>query len=177
MPAQYRWALSGPTSEQLWRNHAYTGLANIDAGLTADVQLLANDGTGLIGYGLPDVGSPDVAGNNYFTGTIWNTWRPMAAHRTLRYLEIELFAAAGKNWSGRFAGDFPEFGQADPMLASLGTGLTFDAGSLPVFNRWRPQSRVLQDLQISVRMPFYLHGITGEDAFGARFVIGVSERF
>ncbi|KPP98387.1 MAG: Aminopeptidase N [Bacteroidetes bacterium HLUCCA01] len=177
MPAQYRWAVGGPTSEQLWRNHAYTGLANIDAGLTADVQLLANDGTGLLGYGLPDVGSPDVAGNNYFTGTIWNTWRPMAAHRTLRYLEIELFAAAGKSWSGRFAGDFPEFGQADPMLASLGTGLTFDAGSLPVFNRWRPQSRVLQDLQISVRMPFYLHGITGEDAFGARFVIGVSERF
>lgn len=177
MPAQYRWALSGPTAEQLWRNHAFTGLANIDTGLTDDLQLLANDGTGLIGYGLSGIGSPDVAGNNYFTGTIWNTWRPFAASRTLRLMELELFAAAGKSWVGTFAGDFPEFGSADPMLASLGTGVTFDVGALPVFNRWRPQSRLLQDLQVSVRMPFYMNGLAGQDDFGARFVIGVSERF
>jgi hypothetical protein len=59
----------------------------------------------------------------------------------------------------------------------MGTGLVFDVGALPVFDRWRPQSRILQELQLSVRMPFYLHGLQGQDDFGARFVIGVSERF
>jgi hypothetical protein len=177
MASQYRWALSGPTGEQLWRNHAHWGIANLDAGLTQDLNLLANDGTGLIGYGLAGIGSPDVAGNNYFTGTIWNTWRPMAAHRTLRFVELELFAAVGKSWNGSFGGDFPEFGSDNPMLASVGTGVTWDVSALPVFDRWRSQSRLVRDLQLSVRMPFFLNGITGEDEFGARFVIGVSERF
>lgn len=177
MPSQYRWALSGPTGDQIWRNYAHSGIANINAGLTEDLNLLANDGTGLIGYGLSGIGSPDMAGNNYFTGTIWNTWRPMAAHRTLRNLEIELFAATGKSWVGDWIGDFPEFGETNPILASMGTGVTFDLGALPIFNRYRPQSRFLQDLQVSVRMPFYMNGLVNENDFGARFVIGVSERF
>lgn len=177
MPTQWRWALSGPTGEQLWRNHAYWGIANIDSDFTRDNNLLANDGTGLIGYGLPGVNSPDLAGNNYFTGTLWFTNQPFAASQIFKNLSLELFTGAGKSWNGHLVDDFPDFNEFNPLLASVGTGLVFDVGALPVFDRWRPQSRFLQELQLSVRMPFYLHGLQGQDEFGARFVIGVSERF
>lgn len=177
MPGQWRWALSGPTGEQMWNNIAHWGIANINADATHDLNLFANDGTGLIGYALSDIGSPDVAGNNYFTGTLWNTWQPFAAHQTLRLLEVELFSAIGKNWVGGMVSDMPNMGTSDPILASLGTGITFDAGSLPILSRWKPQSRFLQELQLSIRMPFFLNGLQGHDDWGARFVIGVSESF
>lgn len=177
MPTQWAWSVSGPTGEQLWNNYAYWGTANIDAGLTRDIHLAANDGTGLIGYAIPGIGSPDVAGNNFFTGTVWNTWQPFAADRTLRLLELELFAATGKSWNGGFFYDMPSMDSSDPLLASIGTGATFDVGSLPVLSRWRSQSKFLQDLQVSIRMPFFLNGLTGHDDWGARFVIGVSESF
>jgi hypothetical protein len=173
MPTQWLWAVSGPTGEQAWRNDAYWSMANISADLTSEYNLVANDGTGLLGYAIPGIGSPDVAGNNYVTGTIWNNWQPFADHRTLRLLEVELFAAMGKSWMGEFTGYFPDSG----FLASMGTGITFDVSALPVLRRWTPQSKVLQDLQLSVRMPFFLNGITGEDEWGSRFVIGISESF
>lgn len=177
MPTQWRWAVSGPTGEQLWRNDAFWAINNIDARLAPDLNILANDGTGLIGYGLADIGSPDVAGNNYFTGTIWNSWSPFSNNRTLRLLELELFAAMGKSWNGGLASDFPEFNSSDPLLASIGTGVTFNVGGLSAFNRWRPQSKVLQNLQVSVRAPFFLNGLQGENDWGGRFVIGISESF
>jgi hypothetical protein len=177
MPSQWQWALSGPTGEQLWNNYAHWGIANINADATRNLNIFANDGTGLIGYALPGVGSPDIAGNNYFSGTVWNSWQPFAAHRTLKLLELELFSSIGKSWVGGFTSDIPNMSSTNPILASMGAGITFDAGSLPIFNRWKPQSRFLQDLQLSVRMPFFLNGLQSHDDWGARFIIGVSESF
>ncbi|TVQ10402.1 MAG: M1 family peptidase [Balneolaceae bacterium] len=192
MPSQYRWAVSGPTTADLWRNEAYWGIANIDGGFTGHIHLLANDGSGLIGYGLPGIGSPDRPGNNYMTATIWNTFSPFRRGATLlRPMEFELFSGIGKSWTARRFTDFPKLtfgggsgdngdgvnGGSDPILASVGVGVTYDVSALPWLSRWVPQSRLLQNLQLSVRMPFFLNGLQGHDDFGARFVIGVSERF
>ena len=177
MPTQWKWAVSGPTGEQLWNNNAYWAINNIHSSIPTDLNLLANDGAGLLGYGLMDIGSPDIAANNYFTGTIWNSWQPFSENQVLRLLALELFAATGKSWNGTFFRDFPEFSSTNPLLASIGTGVTFDLSSIPALRRWKPQSKLLQDLQLSVRMPFFMNGLQNHNDWGARFVIGVSESF
>ncbi|MEX0773061.1 MAG: M1 family metallopeptidase [Balneolales bacterium] len=179
MPAQYRWAASRPTTEQLWNNETHWSTANIDSDLTQGIHLIANNGNGLLGYGLSGIGSPDELGNNFFSMTIWNTWQPFDGNSSLGLLSFELFSGLGKSWSGGFVDDFPVFDEArqNNIMASMGTGFTYDISSWGAFNRWRSQSKFLQNVEISVRMPFYLHDLQGEDDFGARFVIGISERF
>lgn len=179
MPAQYRWLVSRPTTEQLWNNETYWSTANISSDLTQDFNLAANNGNGLLGYGLAGIGSPDMAGNNFFSMTFWNTWQPFDGNRALGMLSLEVFSGLGKSWFGDFLNDFPVFDDAYPnnIMASLGTGITYDISSWNALNRWRPQSKFLQNLELSVRLPFYLHDLQGEDDFGVRFLFGVSERF
>lgn len=177
MPTQYRFTVSDPSSEQLWNNPTYWGIANLSDRLGDELNLRPNDGGGLLGYTLNAIGSPEIAANNYFAGTIWNTWQPLAAHQTLRHVELELFSGIGKTWNGAFAGDFPAMGTSDPVLASLGVGMVYHVNQLPALSRWRAQSRLVENLSVSVRMPFYMNGLTNDNAFGARFVIGVSESF
>ncbi|MEX0686442.1 MAG: M1 family metallopeptidase [Balneolales bacterium] len=179
MPDQYRWALSRPTTEQLWNNEAWWSTANIHSDMTGEYNLGANNGNGLLGYGLSGIGSPDVAGNNYFSMTMWNTWQPFRRYSRLGSVSIELFSGLGKSWNGDFIGDFPVLDESrqNNFMASVGTGITYDLSSHRILNRWRPQSKFLQNLELSVRMPFYLYDLRGEDDFGARFMIGVSERF
>ncbi|MEX0928185.1 MAG: M1 family aminopeptidase, partial [Balneolales bacterium] len=179
MPRQYRWPVSGPSSEQLWQNETWWSTANISNELVRNLNLLAGNGNGLLGYGLAGIGSPDEFGNNYFSMTIWNTWQPFDGNRGLDPLSFELFSGLGKSWSGDWLDDFPVFDESgqNNILAGIGTGLTYDLASLNAFDRWRPQSRFLQKLSLSIRMPFYLHALQGNDDFGTRFVFGVSEQF
>jgi hypothetical protein len=177
MPSQYRFTVSDPSSEQLWNNEAFWSIANLDTGLMDDLNLRPNDGGGLLGYTLNGRGSPETPGNNYFSGTIWNTWQPLAAHQTLRHLELELFSGIGKTWSGSFVRDIPEFGVNDPILASMGVGVVYNIAELPAIKRRAAQSRVLENLTLSLRIPFFLNEVTNENDFRARFVIGITENF
>ena len=177
MPTQYKFTVSDPSSEQLWNNEALWSIANLDTRLMDGLNLRPNDGGGLLGYTLNGIGSPETPANNYFSGTIWNTWQPLAAHQTLRHLELELFSGIGKTWNGSFVRDIPEFGVNDPILASMGVGVVYNIAELPAIKRRAAQSRVLENLTLSVRMPFFLNEVTNENDFRARFVIGITENF
>lgn len=179
MPSQNRWSVSRPTTEELWNNETYWSTANISSELSQDINLVANNGNGLFGYSLSGIGSPDVLGNNFFSMTIWNEWQLFNESGKLGPLSFELFSGMGKSWVGEFLNDFPVFEDDyhNNIMASLGTGISYDVASLSALNRWRPQSKFIQNLEISFRMPFYLHDLQGEDDFGARFVIGISEQF
>ncbi|MEX0779841.1 MAG: M1 family metallopeptidase [Balneolales bacterium] len=178
MPIQYRWSVSRPTTEEMWNDETYWSTANMSSELTQDLNLAANNGNGLLGYGLTGIGSPDVYGNNFFSMTFWNTWQPFDGKNGLGPVSLELFSGLGKSWSGDFMDDFPVFDENRPnnIMASVGTGIIYDLSSWSAFNRWRPQGHFLQNLEVSVRMPFYLHDLQDEDDFGARFVIGVSRK-
>jgi len=176
LPTQYRFSMAGPTSEQLWENETFTSFYNMVGTQTAnDIHLLAKGGNGLLGYGLSGIGSPDRFGNNYWSATIWNTYAPFKQAP----FNLELFAGAGKSWNGRFFGDMPILGsnKDKSILASIGTGATYDLSALQTFSRWTAQSRFLQKLQLSLRMPFYMHSLNGHDDFKPRLVFGISETF
>ncbi len=182
MPQQYRFNLSEPTAEQLWNNETYTSFYNMVGQETArqDLHLVANGGNGLLGYGLPGIGSPDLANpnnwNNYWSATLWNTWTPFRDAP----LSLELFAGAGKAWEGVFLGDMPLVADDDnkSLLASVGTGMSYDISELNALRKWTAQSEFLQNLELSFRVPFYLHDLSNQhDDFKARFLFGISENF
>ncbi len=182
LPRQFRWNLSEPTTVQLWNNETYTSFFNMVGQETArqDLNLVANGGNGLIGYGLPGIGSPDLQNpenwNNYWSATIWNSWTPLRGAP----LTLELFAGTGKAWEGVFLGDMPVIAddQNKSLLASVGTGMTYDISELDALRRWTAQSKFLQKMQLSLRVPFYMHDLNnGHDEFKARFLFGISESF
>lgn len=178
MPQQYQWDLAGPTTEQLWRNETFTSSFNLIGQETAreDLHLIANGGSGMVGYGIPGIGSPDVAANNYMSATIWNDWSPFSRS----FLTFELFGGIGKSWQGVFLADMPIVGSADNdnLLASAGTGVRYDISQWDLFDRWRPQSKFLQQLELSFRVPFYMHDLQGNnDDLKPRFIFGISENF
>jgi hypothetical protein len=175
LPRQYRFTMSGPTTFGAWENQTFTSASNISNAMYEDLHLLPNAGGGFIGYGLPDIGSPDMAGNHYFALTIWNTVKPFKRQP----LALELFSGLGKSWNGYFASDFPHLGNEDsgPLLASIGAGVQYDVSQLRKLRKWTAQSEFLKNLNVSVRMPFFMNDLRGHDDWAPRFVIGISESF
>ena len=179
LPMQYRWRVSQPTGEEMWQNPTFWSGANIDGDIASDIHLAANRANGLIGYALPDIGTQDVFGNNILTFTIWNSWQPFS-NRYLQPASFELFAGIGRSWNGQFIDDLPKIGdRSNPLLASSGAGFSYKIADLPFLSDWRPQSRFIDGLELSVRVPFYVRDAEFEDDlnFSNRFVIGISESF
>ena len=177
MPVQYRWSVSQPTGEEMWRNQSYWSAANIDSELNEEIQLVANRNNGLIGYAVPGIGSPDVSGNNILTFTLWSDWSPFS-NRYLRPATFELFAGAGRSWHGNFIENMPGFaGSRKNILASSGAGFRYKLADLPFLSDWRPQSRFIDGLELSIRFPFYVREAIIEDEWDTHFVIGISESF
>lgn len=176
MPEQFRFSLATPTTEELWQNQTYWNVANISDALFTEGLLGANNGSGLMGYQLAGIGAPNYRGNNIFSFTIWNEFEFFDTSSALRDLTFELFSGIGKAWNGSFHRDFPDLNDS-PLLASIGAGASYSFQRNRYLQPWRAQSSFLQDLEVSVRIPFYLHDLSNEDDMGFRFMIGVSERF
>ena len=177
MPNQYRWRVSQPTPEEQWNNPAHWSLAHMHSDLTTEAHLTPNRGNGLIGYALQGIGSPDIAGNNILTFTLWNTWSPFSGDY-LGPATLELFAGAGRSWSGNFIDDLPVLGDTGTaLLTSAGAGLSYRLADLPLLSDWRPQSRFIDGLELSIRMPLYLRETDLEDEFTPYLLFGVSESF
>jgi len=176
LPRQYRWTVADPSPAQLWQNETFTSFYNLLGNQTArDLHLVGNGQNGLIGYGLSGIGFPDFAGNNYLTATVWNTYKPI---RKIP-LNLELFSGLGKSWNGVFLSDMPVFGDPDnvPLLFSVGAGASYDVSQINSIRRWTAQSRFLQKLNLSLRVPFYMNNLNQHSNFKPRFVFGLSERF
>ena len=176
LPSQFRWNVSTPTAYQEWQNQTHTSVANIDNTLTNDINLVANGGNGLIGYALDDFTGLDQLNDNYLSFTIWNTIRPV---QKLPEFGLEFFAGAGRSWEGSFFDDMPLIGSSSDelILASMGVGATYDISRTTKIRKWISQSRFLQNLALSIRMPFYFNTANGQDEFDPKFIFGVSERF
>ncbi|TNE72310.1 M1 family peptidase [bacterium] len=178
LPVQYRFTASGPSLDGMWNNPTWFSVANIDASLTNDLHLVPTGNNGLIGYGLSGIGSTDIPGNNHFSAVIWNEWTPFSS-KWMKPTTFEFVTGLGRSWNGNFIDDQP-FGKnsADKtLLASMFVGLSYDAGSLPMFNRWRPQSTFIQNLEFSLRMPFYMNGLQGRSDWNTFLLFGVSNNF
>jgi hypothetical protein len=175
LPKQYEFTMAGPNNVTTWENETFTSFYNISNSLSQDLHLLPNGGGGFVGYGLSGIGSPDRGGNQYFGLTIWNTVRPFKRQP----LELELFSGLGKSWNGYFASDFPGLGNADsdPLLASIGAGIQYDISQWRKLRKWTAQSDFLNDLNLSLRMPFFMNDLQGHDDWQPRFVIGITESF
>lgn len=178
LPAQYRFTQAGPSLEQLWKNHTYWSVANIHPDIIDKLNMYPTGLNGMLGYGMAGVGSPDKAGNNYFTFSIWNDWNPVK-NGLLKPLTLEAFSGLGQSWDGLFINDFPILSKAglNNLLASAGVGASYSFDRFKPFSKWTPQSKFLQDLKLSVRVPFYMHGLQGRDDFGAWFVFGITDSF
>lgn len=177
LPNQYRWRVSQVTPETQWRNPTHWSTANIHSDLTVDTRLTASAGNGLIGYALPDYSISDRFGHNLLTATLWGSWAPFSSN-WLAPATFELFAGAGRSWNGDFLGDLPGIADTrNPMLASSGTGFSYNVSELPFLENWRPQSRFIDGLEISIRMPFYIHDEGLITDFGSSLLFGVSESF
>jgi len=176
MPRQFQWNVSTPTAYQEWQNETQTGIANIDGTFTDDSHLIANGGNGLLGYGLSEFSDLDQLEDNYASFTIWNTFRPI---QRLPQYKMEFFAGAGRSWDGVFFDDMPLVGDTDDdlVLASMGVGAVYDVSEISKIGKWTSQSRFLQNLTLSVRMPFYFNTTNGNDEFDPKFIFGVSESF
>ena len=181
---QYSFTLSGASAEAAWNNQAYWSVANIHPDLINELNLSTHGGNGLIGYAIAD-GSPDTQYvnngnliNNYFNFTIWNTFQPFSGTIT-KPLALELFAGTGQTWSGVLIDDFPIFSgnNRDFFMASTGVGITYDISSLRALNKYAAQSELVNNLKLSLRMPFYMNGLRGEDDFGTWFLFGISDNF
>jgi len=176
LPEQFKFNTSTPTAFQEWQNETHTSVINIDDEFTDDVQLIANSGNGLLGYGLSEFSGLDPLADNYLTFTIWNTFRPV---KRLPQYKMEFFAGAGRSWEGTFFDDMPLIGSGSDelILASMGVGAVYDVSEIRSINRWISQSRFLQNLALSIRMPFYFNTENGNDEFDPKFIFGVSESF
>ena len=73
----------------------------------------------------------------------------------------------------------PVIGNPDneTLLASAGTGIRYDISQWDLFDRWRPQSDFLQNLELSLRVPFYMNDLQGHDDLKPRFIFGITESF
>jgi hypothetical protein len=176
MPTQLRWTIAGPTNYQLWRNETWTGMYNLDNTLLQDAWFIPTS-SGLEGYMHPDNElNPDVGGNNYMLLTFWNTWRPNPRSG----LGFEWYAAAGRSWNGDFldANPFLEGAAVGPdVMISSGIGITFEPQNLAKLRRWVPQSDMLQKMKLSVRMPFFMYDLQGQNDFSPRLLFGISDSF
>lgn len=178
LPNQYRMTASGPSMEGAWNNPTHFAIANISSSFTSNSHLTPMGGNGLLGYGLVGIGSPDIAGNNHFSAVMWNNWSPFTA-KWLSPTTFEFVSGIGRSWDGEFFNDLPfKSNSADKtLLASMFVGLSYDASSLPMFKRWKPQSTFIQNLNFSVRMPFYMNGLQGRSDWNTLLVFGVSNTF
>ncbi len=173
MPVQQRFSVATGSSEDLWRNPAYWSIANMGSGLLDDNILSANSGSGLLGYQLLGVGSPGHIGNFYFAFTFWNSIAPFEPGNALHPLKFEFFSGIGQAWNDSVFRDYPDHG----ILASLGIGMVYGTEQIPQVARWRSESRVLQNLEFSLRVPFYMSNLIGNDDLGFRLMFGITEYF
>lgn len=176
MPTQFQWNVSTPTAYQEWQSETHVSVVNIDNTLTDDLNLIANGGNGLIGYALDDFSGLDQLNENYLTFTIWNSFRPVIR---IPEFKLEFFAGAGRSWSSSFFDDMPLFGSGSDelILASMGIGATYDVSKIDKLGKWISQSRFLQKMALSIRMPFYFNTENGNDEFDPKIIFGVSESF
>ena len=180
LPGQFRSSTFQPSLYGQWGNRAYSGLVNIDAQLRSDLHFNAIQPYGLSGYALAERSPLYYPGEHMLLGTLQGEWRP--ADRLPLYLQ--LFSGIGQDWSsedllrGPLNNISSGYGFDDNRLdASLGIGARFDASELRALNRRIPQSYLLQDLDLSVQMPFFLNDFPGEDDWKPRFLFGVVHQF
>ena len=175
MPMQFQWNTSTPNPYNTWQNETFTSAANISSEATRNLHLLANGANGLIGYGLGEFAALDEFNNHYLTFTIWNTFQPL---RKVPQFNLELFSGMGRSWSGVFVNDMPIVGDPsdDFVLASIGAGATYDLSRLRALRKWTAQSRFLQDFELSLRVPFFMH-LADENLWEPQFVFGVAKNF
>ncbi len=175
---QQLYDLGSGTAIERWENRAYTAIANIDQQFARDARFAYDSGNALSGYSLHAPFQPGLIGNNMLAFSIWQSYRPVLMG-FFRAFEFELFAGTGYAWNGSVITDFDIPSPDSPWLASAGAGLMFDFAEIPRFDRWTAQSALLSGLQVSIRSPFYLHGIQGHDDFEPteRWMIGVSKAF
>lgn len=178
LPTQYRITAAGPTLEGVWANPTWFSFTNIDASMTQQLHLAPTGKNGLIGYGLTGIGSPDLPGNNHFSAVIWNEWTPFNGKWT-KPTTFEFVSGIGRSWNGGFWEDLPfrENSADKTLLASMFVGLSYDAGSLPMFNKWRPQSDFLKNFELSLRMPFFMTGLQSRSEWNTLLVFGISNNF
>lgn len=177
---QQRFNLGYGTAIDAWENRSFTALANIDGAFYEDARLSLDNGSALSGYNIVMPDRQGLNGNNMMAFSIWNSYRPWRIG-PLSAFELELFSGTGYAWDGSFSDDFPTPSPDDTYLASLGAGLLFDFSELPNTDRWTRQSALLSGLRISIRSPFYLHGISesGQDDLSLtdRWMIGIGGGF
>lgn len=178
LPIQYRQPVSRASLNELWQDPTFSAVYNIDSWLGQDAHLLPSSGNALMGYSLPDIGSPDLAGNNAFSLSVWNTWTPVSdSGNDLHLVSFELFGGIGKSWNNSFFNNFPNLFSTghETLLASFGGGITYDIGDIRKLQRWSAQSRILQNLSISLRVPVYLKDLQNHSDWRPRFVLGISK--
>jgi hypothetical protein len=176
---QYRQPVSRPSLDELWQDPTFTAVYNIDSWLGRDAHLLPSSGNALMGYALTDIGSPDQPGNNAFSVSVWNTWTPFTnPNDKLHWLSLELFGGIGKSWNNGFFDNFPGLlgnNTSESLLASFGGGIKYDIGDMHSLRKWTAQSSLLQNLSVSLRIPVYLKDLQNHNAWGPRFIVGISK--
>lgn len=177
LPVQYRITTAGPTLEGAWKNHTWFEFTNINSDFTRIANFSADGGNAMAGYGLANIGSPDIPGNNHLSFVIWNNWKPFS-NKWLSPVTLEFAAGNGTSWDDEFIKDNPYFHKTDrPVLSSMIAGISYNASDLALFNRWKPQSAVIRDLQFSIRLPFYMNNLKGRGDWHGFVMIGVSNTF
>ncbi|MCH8567243.1 MAG: M1 family metallopeptidase [Balneolales bacterium] len=182
-PAQIQNNLGSGTALQQWQSVAFNDIANTDALFFEEARLSFDSGNALSGF---SVHAPEVrglTGSHMLAFSIWQFYRPFL-RGNMRAFELELFAGTGQAWGGGSGApsQFEIPSPSNPWLASAGAGLVFDASELPggTSRRWIAQSRLLQDLRIALRSPFYLSQAgTDQNNFEpiSRWMIGVGRSF
>ena len=117
----------------------------------------------------PAPGTP--LGNRLLAGSVEIGTKPLARTGPLRPLSLHLFSGAG---TLRGSSTTSRKG----FLADAGVGFTYDVPALQALGRWTAQSDVLSSLRFVLKLPVWVshpeHIADDEDAFGFRWVIGIS---
>lgn len=181
-----RYRLGAASFEDAWRNEAYRSLLALSNDPDVHRHLVLPGTAGPVAYllgdndpleGLRTVGRTPL-GTRVVAVSLTLLTPALSNNKWLQPLRFEAFAGTGTTFGASSLGVRRLV--LDNLLHDAGLGVRYDVQSLPVFNRWRPQSDVLSGLRLVAKFPLWASDPdlieTGSEAFAFRWLIGLQAR-